>query len=204
MKTITALLASLLLAGCGQAAERPYQPREEPAPATGAAGTSPTPTRETSAPPASDRPASVDVGDLRVRIDWPGQDTALLRLFPDYYLAKYRAVFSGDDGHLRHADPMFREEAIRWAREFTDGGYAVAGRSRLYRLKVNAIVGRGAEVDVCVDETRMKVVAGTGEPVTPQPTSIRTPYLQRMLARKGDDGRWRIKQIAYGTEGCSR
>ncbi|MFG1941949.1 hypothetical protein [Nonomuraea sp. NPDC048826] len=199
MKTITAALALLLLAGCGQAAERPYQPREQAAPATGAAKASPTATRE-----ASDRPASAEVGDLRVRFDWPRQDTALLRLFPDYYLAKYRAVFSGDDGYLRHADSMFRESAIRWVRRFTDEGYAVAGRSRLYRMKVNAVVGRGAEIDVCVDETEMRVVAGSGEPATPQPTSIRTPYLQRVLAHKGDDGRWRIKQIAYGTEGCGR
>ncbi|TXK36034.1 hypothetical protein [Nonomuraea sp. C10] len=209
MKRITAALVLLLLAGCGQPAERPYQPREEPAPTTGAAraepgATRPEPTPSQSAPTGA-RPATAEVGDLKVRIDWPAKDTALLRLFPEFYLAKYRAVISGDDGYLKHVDLGYRINAIRWVRDFTDDGRAVAGRSRLFRLKVNAVVGRGAEVDVCVDETEMRVVtADTGEPVKPQPTSIRAPYLQRMLARKDDDGVWRIKQIGYGTEGCRR
>ncbi|MFC5815463.1 hypothetical protein [Nonomuraea harbinensis] len=207
MKRITAALVLLLLAGCGQPAERPYQPREEPA--TGAARAEPGATRPEPTPsqaaPTGARPATAEVGDLRVRFDWPAKDTALLRLFPAFYLAKYEAVISGDDGFLDHVELEYRVNAIRWARAFTDKKLEVAGRSRLYRMKVNAVVGRGAEVDVCVDETDMKVVsAETGEPVKPQPTSIRTPYLQRVLARKGDDGVWRVKQIGYGKEGCGR
>jgi hypothetical protein len=200
MKTITAGLVLVLVAGCGQATERAYEPRAEPAPAATSAAAEPATTR-----PASGRPATARVGDLRVRIDWPEEDSALLRVFPAFYIESYEAVIDGGDRYLRHVDPMYRESAIRWVRAFTGKKRAVAGRSRLFRMKVNAVVGRGAEVDICVDESRMQVVdAVTGEPVTPQPTSIRAPYLQRVLARKDDDGVWRIKQIAHGKEGCGR
>src|SRR5690606_25685268 len=77
MKTITAGLVLVLVAGCGQATERAYEPRAEPAPAATSAAAEPATTRS-----ASGRPATARVGDLRVRIDWPEEDSALLRVFP--------------------------------------------------------------------------------------------------------------------------
>ncbi|HLU71319.1 MAG TPA: hypothetical protein VKZ82_04015 [Nonomuraea sp.] len=214
MRKMTVGLVLLMLAGCGQAAERTYQPQEA-APATGEAQKETAPAMdeaapETSAPSESPsvaarapRPASAQVGDLKVRFDWPEKDTALLRLFPEYYVAMYRAVIEGDNGFLDHVVLDYRPRALQWASEFTDAGEVVAGRSRLYRMKVNAVVGKGAEVDTCVDERAMKVVsADTGEPVKPQPTELRRPYLQRIFAHKDGDGVWRIKLIGYDPEGC--
>ncbi|WP_336207677.1 hypothetical protein [Nonomuraea sp. LPB2021202275-12-8] len=189
------LIGLLLVAGCGQA-ERPYRPGEAPVPATS----------EVKAAPATSRPpATIDVGgDLKVRVEWPARNDALVRLFPDYYAESWQAVVSGGDRYLRHVEPTLVGEAAEWVRDFTGRQRSVSGVARLFRLRVKAVVGKGAELTVCVDETKMRVIStGTGEAVTPQPASSRAPYLQIVLAHRGDDGVWRIRQFRNSKEGCS-
>ncbi len=198
MKRMTVGLALLLAAGCGQA-EQPYRPREAPAGAGATSSAQATPT------PTASRPATIDVGgQLEVRVQWPKRDDALVRLFPDYYTEAWEAVMSGDDRYLRHVEPAYVGEAMAWVRGFTDTERSVSGVARLFRLRVKAVMGRGAELTACVDERRMKVVsASTGEAVTPQPDSSRAPYLQTVLAHRDDDGVWLIRKFTHSKEGCS-
>jgi len=196
MTALTALLAVLLVAGCGQA-ERPYRPVEAPAPATtSAAATS----------SAARPPSTVDVGeDLRVQVAWPARDDQLIRLFPEFYTDSWQAVVSGGDRYLRHVEPPLMAETAAWVRAFTGEERSATGVARLFRLRVHAAMGKGAQLAVCVDETRLRIVsARTGKAITPQPASSRAPYLQTVLAHRGDDGVWRIRRLSHSKEGCSR
>lgn len=207
MKRMTVGLALLLLAGCGQAVQ-PYRPKEAPAAAAsepaGESTGEPANAAE-STPTAGPLPDTIDVGgELEVRVRWPERDDALVRLFPDYYAQAWEAVMSGDDRYLRHVEPAYAGEAAAWVRNFTGKKQSVSGVVRLFRLRVKAVVGRGAELNVCVDETKMKVIsASTGEAITPQPASSRAPYLQIVLAHRDDDGVWRIRNFSHSKEGCS-
>lgn len=195
MRRVTILLALVAVAGCGQA-ERPYTPRQAPVEATGEA---------TAAPSPSEPPATVGVGDdLEVRVEWPDRVNQLVRLFPQFYADSWAAVVSGGDRYLRHVEPTLIADSAEWVAGFTGKGQSVTGVARLYDLRVTAVVGKGAQVDVCVDETRMTIVsARTGKAITPQPDSSKAPYMQTMLAHRGDDGVWRIRQFSNSKEGCS-
>jgi hypothetical protein len=195
-KHVAIALALLVTAACGAQAGQPYTPREAPVETTGGTSAEPGPSKP---------PATVGVGDdLEVRVEWPAKVDPLVRLFPDYYAESWRAVVSGDDRYLRRVEPLLMTEAIEWVRAFTGKERSVAGVARLYDVRVEAVMGKGAEIHACVDETKMRVVsASTGEAVDPQPPSSRAPYLQVVLAHKGDDGVWRIRQFHNSKEGCS-
>ena len=199
MRRMTVGLALLLVAGCGQV-EQPYRPKSVP---DVAASEAPSKAKATST--AGARPDTIDVGgELEVRVRWPERDDALVRLFPDYYAEAWEAVMSGDDRYLRRVEPAYAGEAAAWVRNFTDKKQSVSGVVRLFRLRVKAVVGRGAELNVCVDETKMKLVStSTGEPISPQPDSCSAPYLQIVLAHRDDDGVWRIRQFSHSKEGCT-
>uniref|UniRef100_UPI001C5DDA06 hypothetical protein n=1 Tax=Nonomuraea rhizosphaerae TaxID=2665663 RepID=UPI001C5DDA06 len=183
-------------------AEQPYTPGGGGAPATGgtAAATRPAPTA--SGPP---RNKTVKVGDeLRVRVERPTTDNPLQRLFADYYVERWQAVVDGDNDYLRHVEPPMVPEAGKWAVGFTDRQESARGVARLYRLRIRSVMGKGAQVDTCVDERQVRVVSTTtGEAVAPQPDWVRAPYLQAVLAHRGDDGVWRIRELRLEKEGCT-
>jgi hypothetical protein len=79
------------------------------------------------------------------------------------------------------------------------------GVGRLYNLRVSARVGKGAQINACVDESGVRMVSTrTGRAVSPQPEWLRTPYGQSVAARRGDDGVWRIRTYVPSRERCTR
>ncbi|MFI6918602.1 hypothetical protein ACIBIZ_01515 [Nonomuraea spiralis] len=196
----TAVLLVLLVAGCGQAA-RPYTPRSAPS-ATATA------TAE-SARPSAPGVETVEVGGgkLRVDIDWPAERDPLMRVITDWYLASRKVMVSGSDRYLNGLDLELdaARQAYDGVRRYTEEDRRVKGVARLYDLRVTKVLEKGAQIDTCVDESKVRVVtARTGEAVSPQPSIMRAPYLQRALAHRGDDGVWRIRELLYDKEGCAR
>lgn len=200
-RAATALLVLLLAAGCG-APERPYQPQEAaPAPAesTSARGSEParTPGVET---------VTIGGGKLRVDIDWPADRDPLLKLMADYYLASRKALVSGSDRYLKDLDLELTgvQEAYDWVHKYTEQEKTMKGATRLHSLRIAAQVDKGAQVNACVDETGARVLSTrTGQAVAPQPSWVRAPYLQVLLAHRGDDGVWRIRGFRYDLKGCT-
>ncbi|WP_125632518.1 hypothetical protein [Nonomuraea sp. WAC 01424] len=196
----TAVLLVLLVAGCGQAA-RPYTPRSAPsATATESAE---------SARPSAPGVETVEVGGgkLRVDIDWPAERDPLMRVITDWYLASRKVMVSGSDRYLNGLDLELdaARQAYDGVRRYTEEDRRVKGVARLYDLRVTKVLEKGAQIDTCVDESKVRVVtARTGEAVSPQPSIMRAPYLQRALAHRGDDGVWRIRELLYDKEGCAR
>ncbi|TDE59972.1 hypothetical protein E1295_01620 [Nonomuraea mesophila] len=211
MRRVMAVLGTIglgvtVLAGCGQA-ERPYTPQEAASPASGQPAPSPSKS-ESGTPPASG-PQSLTIGGdkLRVRIEWPDDPDPLLKLVTGYYVASRKALVSGSDRYLKDLDLELTavREAYDWVHGYTEEDMTVRGDARLYNLRVAAQVGKGAQVNACVDESEVRVLsARTGKPVEPQPAFVREPYLQSVLAHRGDDGVWRIRSFGYGEKGCSR
>jgi hypothetical protein len=81
----------------------------------------------------------------------------------------------------------------------------VGGVARLYNLRVVARMGRGAQVDACVDETDIRVISvRTGKAIRPQPDWVRAPYLQSVGVHRGDDGVWRLRLYLTARGRCSR
>lgn len=195
MRRTTVIVCVLLVAGCGQG-QRPYTP-QEPATAT--------------APAASARPSAPGVetvqvggGKLRVDIDWPAARDPLMSVITDWYVASRKVMVSGNDRYLQDLD--LELDAVRQAydgvRRYTEEDRRVKGVVRLYDLRVTK-EGKGAQIDACVDESKMRVVTRAGEPVSSRPAT-RGPFLQRVLAHRGDDGVWRIRELLYDLEGCAR
>lgn len=187
MRRLTALLL-LLATACGQAADRPFTPGQAAAP--------------TAAPTLGPTPQAVRIGpELSVTIDWPaGQDRALLAVFADLYLDSWRAVLTGDDGYLDRVEGQAAADAYAWVRGF--GETTVKGVARLYALNVRAVVGNGAEVAACVDETALRLLSRRdGAEVVPRPGWTRGPYLQAAALHRGQDG-WRVKNFRHDLKGC--
>ena len=196
MRRMTVVLALLLAAGCGQP-DRPYTPGDGQAAVTG----------ETAAPsaPASSPGKTVEIGDeLKIKVEKATTSNALQRLFADYYVERWRAVVTGDTGYLRHVEPSVIPQAGEWVRGFADRQESARGVARLYRLRITSVMGKGAQVDTCVDERGVRLVSTpTGKAVAPQPDWVRAPYLQAVLAHRGDDGVWRIREFRQDKEGCA-
>ncbi|YCK42289.1 hypothetical protein ACNF49_52105 [Actinomadura sp. ATCC 39365] len=208
MRRMTVVALVLLVAGCGQA-ERPYTPQPGPSGTAGATATAPS--TAGSVRPSADAPGveTVEVGGgkLRVDIDWPARRDPLMRVITDWYLASRKVMVSGSDRYLKDLD--LELQAVRQAydgvRRYTEEDRRVKGVARLYGLRVTKVLDKGAQVDTCVDESKVRVVsASSGEAVSPQPSIMRAPYLQRALAHRGDDGVWRIRELLYDKEGCAR
>jgi hypothetical protein len=218
MRRMAVPLALLLVAGCGPA-ERPYTPRavEQPAATDGAAeppatteGAEETPaaTGGPEATAAAEDPASkplnVKVGDLEIRVEKPTTDKPLQRLFADYYVERWQAVMDGGDKYLDRVESFSVLKMAEWVQDLTDRKESARGVARLYRLRIRAVMGKGAQVDTCVDERGVRLVStSTGKAVVPQPDWMRAPYLQSAIAHRDDDGVWRIRELRLEKEGCS-
>lgn len=194
MRGLIAPVAAVLLAvGCAAAgADRPFTPREAPAKASA---------------PAVQTPAveSVQVGkQLTVLIERPvGADPALLKAFTDLYVASWEAVVSADTGYLELVEEPAGREAYDWVRGFA--GRSVKGIARIYAMNVTAVVGEGAQVNACVDESGLRLIARrSGKALASQPAWTRKPYLQAVVLHRGDDGVWRVKGFRHNWKGCAR
>ncbi|MBT2224543.1 hypothetical protein [Nonomuraea sp. NEAU-A123] len=196
MRRMTVMLALLLVAGCAPP-DRPYVPGDVRAPATGQTAARPAPT--------SSQGKTVEVGDgLKVKVEKGTTGNALQRLFADYYVERWKAVETGDNQYLRHLEAPLIPQAGEWVRGFADRKESARGVARLYRLRITAVMGKGAQVDTCVDERGVRLVSTpTGKAVAPQPDWVRAPYLQAVLAHRGDDGVWRIREFRQDKEGCT-
>ncbi|QYC38737.1 hypothetical protein Nocox_05550 [Nonomuraea coxensis DSM 45129] len=206
------LLVLLVLAGCGQQ-ERPYSPGGEPSAGGGgtarAAAPETTPDEttpdETAAAEDGKQTVTMGGGRFRVEIDWPAERDPLVKLMAGYMVAMRKALVAGDERYLRDVEFELSAApaAYDWLKYHTDREQTVRGVTRLYDLRVAAKMGKGAQVNVCVDETGARVVSSrTGKAVSPRPSWVRAPYLQALIAHRGDDGVWRIRGIRYDLKGC--
>lgn len=224
---VLVVAGSVAAAGCGGQSARPYTPGGAPAPATSA------PPTDVSAPPtgtassdattpsvpdgSTGRPATaksaipqgtqtVRIGDaLRVRIEWPPDADPLVRLVADYYVDTRRAVVTGDDGYLDNLEYDAVGVAGRWVDAFADRERSLRGVARVYNLRVQSVMGKGAQVNACFDETGVRLVSTrTGKAVAEQPAWTRAPYVQGVAAHRYDDGTWRIRTFVAGEKGCDR
>ncbi|MFC4015668.1 hypothetical protein ACFOY2_51250 [Nonomuraea purpurea] len=197
MRRVMALVAIVIVAGCGQA-ERPYAPQQVPSPSTAASSGPSTPTSG----PETDTTGSRH----RLVIEWPQDRDPLLNLVTDFYRASRKALASGNDRYLQDLDLELSgvREAYDWVHKLTEEDLTVKGTTRLYNLRVAEKVGKGVQVNACVDETKVRVIsARTGKAVASQPDWVRRPYLQAVLAHRGDDGVWRIRAFLYDQKGCT-
>ncbi|MFG1703443.1 hypothetical protein ACFLIM_09625 [Nonomuraea sp. M3C6] len=201
MRRMAIALALLALAGCGQA-ERPYAPREAATPGQ-------------SSPAQAERPAdqklptgtqTIDVAEgLRLRVEWPADPDPALKPMVDQYVGTREAVAEGQRIYKRDLEIDAAVQASEWVESFADEGWTMHGVGRLYNLRVVARMGRGAQVNACVDESGIRMVSSrTGKAVSPQPDWLRTPYPQSVGVRRGDDGVWRIRSYVTARERCTR
>ncbi|MEV4578834.1 hypothetical protein AB0K16_36870 [Nonomuraea jabiensis] len=202
MRRVMVLLV-IVLAGCGQA-ERPYVPATEPAPAQSSVKPSAKGTQPAETLPSG--PQSIAIGDgLRVRVEWPADPDPLLKVIVDQYVGTRQAVVDGTRGYRRNLEIEAEAQATEWVNEFIDAERSMRGTGRLYDLRVSARMGKGAQINACVDESGVRLISSrTGKAVAPQPDWLRTPYGQSVVAHHGDDGVWRIRSYITSTERCTR
>ncbi|MFC7589961.1 hypothetical protein ACFQYP_44460 [Nonomuraea antimicrobica] len=142
---------------------------------------------------------------LRTRIEWPADPDPLLKVMVDQYVGTRRAVAEGLRVYKDGLELDAAVQATDWVESFADEGWSMRGVGRLYNLRVSARMGKGAQVDACVDESGIRMVSTrTGKAVSPQPDWLRTPYGQSVAARRGDDGVWRIRTYVPSRERCPR
>ncbi|MEV4110539.1 hypothetical protein [Nonomuraea sp. NPDC049695] len=199
MRRVLVLLA-VLLAGCGQA-ERAYTPAPVQRPS---ANGSESPGPAEKALPSG--PQTIAIGEgLRVRVEWPADPDPLLKVMVDQYVGTRKAVVEGTRGYRRDLEINAEEQASEWVNQLVDQERSLRGTSRLYKLRVSAQMGKGAQVNACVDESGVRMISSrTGKAVAPQPDWLRTPYSQSVVTHRGDDGVWRIRSYITSTERCTR
>ncbi|MGC5013640.1 hypothetical protein ACLQ2R_23005 [Streptosporangium sp. DT93] len=215
MRTVIALVV-LLAAACAPSEAEPFTPVDL-SPGTSSPGSA-----DGSSPdPAGTGPRVETVRvspDVQVVVEWPAvtdRDTVeMIDAFRDYRAGSFRSVVTGGEDTAYYK--VFHDEAVmeayRWVKEFLRQRRSVRGVSRVYALNVVSVFeGKGAELRACVDETGMRLLdARTGKAVRRQPDWTRSPFLQIVGLRKGDDGVWRIKLLEHadpfseGAKGCLR
>ncbi|WP_143591259.1 hypothetical protein [Thermoactinospora rubra] len=183
-----AAAAALLAAGCAPAADPPFVPSQ--ATPVASASVRATPAIET-----------IRINpEMSVSIEWPaGTDTTLVQAFTDLYVSSWRAVLSGDETYLDMVEPPATGQAHAWVRGF--GSAKVRGSARLYALRVTAVMGDGARVDACVDETGVRLVSPRGR--ESRPSWAHAPYLQAAVLHRARDGVWRVKDFRHDLKGCA-
>ncbi|WP_285773326.1 hypothetical protein [Microtetraspora sp. NBRC 13810] len=209
---ITPLAGAVLAAGCAApGAGNSFDPGDLPATSGARAATgSPVPSAET-----------VEVGEgLKLVVEWPAAVPAehrkMFETYRDTQTRLYRAVLTRgeEEGYAARMDAEVAQESYRWVKDFLDQRRSLSGTVRLYHLRVPSVTGDGAQVDVCVDQTGLRLTdARTGKAVTTQPAWARPPestYLQSALMHRQDDGTWRIRSYRHAVppheraKGCQR
>ncbi|QFY06329.1 hypothetical protein GBF35_06240 [Nonomuraea phyllanthi] len=208
MRRVIVLLA-LVLAGCGQA-ERAYTPAQpaasvDPSARAGSPSASPGDPTGTGAPSG---PSTVELGeDFRVSIDWPEQPDPRLSLATDNFVDVRRAVATdnADRGYLDDLELPVAKFFTEWVRSMTDVDSVFQGEARLYDLRVGGSLEKGAQLEMCVDERRARLVsARTGRSVRWPSGWDKGPYRQYVVVHRGDDGTWKIRSLSYDPKGCPR
>ncbi|WP_155128561.1 hypothetical protein [[Actinomadura] parvosata] len=199
MRRAVIMVCVLLAAGCA-APERPYRPQES---ATTASSTPRATTREAGLPSG---PETIQVAaGLRARVEWPANPDPLLKVMVDQYVGTRRAVVERRSVYKDGLELDAAVQASEWVQSFADARWSMRGVGRLYNLRVSARVGKGAQIDACVDESGIRMVSTRdGQAIRPQPEWLRTPYGQSVAARRGDDGVWRIRTYVTSRERCTR
>ena len=154
---------------------------------------------------------------VRVVVEWPAapdQDTTeMINVLRDYFAGVFKAVVSEgrDTAYLDTVADDASRDAFSWVQAFLDERRSVRGTVRLYALNVSSVAGPGAQLDACVDQSRMRLVySATGKAVPRQPGWTRKPFLQAAGIGRGDDGIWRIKLFRHAelpsdrAKGCVR
>ncbi|MGI5283917.1 hypothetical protein ACQEVF_11350 [Nonomuraea polychroma] len=199
MRRMAMALILLAVAGCGQA-EQPYRPQE--APKLAKSDTAQTEPADEGLPSG---PQLIDIAEgMRVRVEWPANPDPLLKVMVDQYVGTRKAVVEGRRGYKRNLEIDAQVQATEWVNELIDQERSMRGTGRIYNLRVSARMGRGAQIDACVDESKVRLTSSrTGEVVSPHPDWTR-PYAESVAAHHGDDGVWRIRSYLTPREGCSR
>jgi hypothetical protein len=154
---------------------------------------------------------------LKVLVEWPvvadpGHGD-LLRVFTDFYTRSWKAVVTRgrDQSYLTRVEDPAGRDAYTWVHGFVAERRSARGTAKVYAMNVSAIVGDGAQIDACVDESGLRLISTeTGTAVPDQPGWTRAPYLQAVVVHRGDDGVWRVKAFRHATlpderaKGCAR
>ncbi|MBB2909638.1 hypothetical protein FHS43_000884 [Streptosporangium becharense] len=213
------LVVLVVLPGCASPPARPFTPADLPA-ETSAGQASPGGTPgagdDASRPGGGPRTETVRVAPgLRLVVEWPAApdaDTAaMIGAFRDYFAGTLRAVASGGDdtAYRRLVEGEASRHAYSWVQEFLDEGRSLRGTMRLYALNVSAVVGAGAQLDMCVDQARLSLLdSATGREITWGDKG--EPFLQAAGMRRYDGGVWKIKALRHAVlpseraKGCIR
>ncbi|WP_432930108.1 hypothetical protein ACQPZZ_07345 [Microbispora sp. CA-135349] len=152
---------------------------------------------------------------LTIEVEWPDEPdpdrSSAIKAFADDFTAQWRAVgtLGKDTSYIKGIDvksPAIRD-AIAWVRNFLDDKESARGVAKLYALRVPAVVGRGAEVDGCVDLTGVRLTDQEGTPLARQPTWLKRPravFLQTAGLVHDADGGWRIRLYRYADHSDER
>ncbi|MGP3955546.1 hypothetical protein ACTWPT_06075 [Nonomuraea sp. 3N208] len=219
MRRTALSLVLLATAGCGQA-ERPYAPLDAAKPAAPQEAATPATPQETatpgqSSPAEAERPAdeelpsgtqTIDVGEgLRLRVEWPPDPDPALKPMVDQYVGTRKAIVEGQTIYKEGLEIDAAVQASEWVESFVEKGWTMRGIGRIYNLRVAARMGKGVQVNACVDESGIRVVSSrTGKAISPQLKWLRTPYPQTVGVRRGDDGVWRVRMYGTARERCTR
>lgn len=212
MRVVIAL-ALVTLTGCSSSPTQPFTPVDLPVDGQGSSG-------QGSSAPAVPMPkvetVEIEPG-VRVVVEWPrAADRAtgkMIEAFRDYFVGSFKAVVTKgrDTAYLEEVEGDASRDAYSWVREFLDERRSVRGTARLYALNVSSVTGPGAQLDVCVDESEMRLLdSETGKAIRRQPDWTREPFLQVAGLHRGDDGAWRIRVLHYDelpserAKGCLR
>lgn len=144
---------------------------------------------------------------MKVVIEWPSglppERQAMIKAYSDYYTRAWAAIATGgkDVSYGKTVEGAAMESAYTWVQSFLERSSAAKGTVRIYALRVAAVVGRGAQVDACVDRSGVRVTdAATGRATPDQPTWTKPPqavHYQAAGVRRGDDGTWRVATLSY-------
>ncbi|WP_449064824.1 hypothetical protein [Planomonospora algeriensis] len=89
-------------------------------------------------------------------------------------------------------------QGYEWVHGYVADGQALRGTARLYAFNVSGVMGRGAQLDACVDLSGMRLVdARTGEVLREQEAWMRRPFFQASAIRREDDGARRIMGLRH-------
>lgn len=195
VRAVTALTL-VVLTGCSPSAAQPFTPIDLPADAGSPA--SPQPSSQQAVPTPRVETVQVAPG-VRMVVEWPAapdQDAIkMINAFRDLQEGMFRAVVTGgrDVAYLETVENKAVKDANAWVQEFLDQRRSVRGTVRLYKLNVGSVNGSGGELNVCMDESGMRLLdSATGKAVPRQPVWTRKPFFQSAGVRRGDDGVWRI------------
>lgn len=210
MRAAAGALLVLTLSACGSDGTETFVPGDGPAAQTPADAPAASASADRREPGAESGPRAEIVQaapGMRVVIEWPPglspEQQAMIKAYGDYYAQAWKAIATGgkDVSYGKTVEGPAERSAYEWVQSFVARANAAKGTVRVYGLRVAAVLGRGAEVDACVDRSGVQVTdAATGRPAAGQPAWTKGPravHFQAAGVRRGDDGTWRVANLRY-------